>query len=73
MTLKYILTLKTLWQGNFHIINSEDPIYVLENNIPIDQNYYRENQISKVISWNLEVASFYPFIFSILVILVLGG
>ncbi|KAL8473507.1 hypothetical protein ACS0TY_030371 [Phlomoides rotata] len=26
---------------------SEDPIYVLENNIPIDSNYYLENQISK--------------------------
>ncbi|KAL8459612.1 hypothetical protein ACS0TY_036923 [Phlomoides rotata] len=26
---------------------SEDPIYVLENNIPIDTNYYLENQISK--------------------------
>ncbi|KAL6542498.1 DNA polymerase delta catalytic subunit [Orobanche minor] len=26
---------------------SEDPIYVLENNIPIDPNYYLENQISK--------------------------
>ena len=29
---------------------SEDPIYVLENNIPIDPQYYLENQISKVIS-----------------------
>ena len=27
---------------------SEDPIYVLENNIPIDPQYYLENQISKV-------------------------
>ncbi|XP_048335093.2 DNA polymerase delta catalytic subunit isoform X2 [Ziziphus jujuba] len=26
---------------------SEDPIYVLENNIPIDTQYYLENQISK--------------------------
>ncbi|RIA89336.1 DNA polymerase family B-domain-containing protein [Glomus cerebriforme] len=26
---------------------SEDPIYVLENNIPIDTNYYLENQLSK--------------------------
>ncbi|KAA3486830.1 DNA polymerase delta catalytic subunit [Gossypium australe] len=26
---------------------SEDPIYVLENNIPIDPQYYLENQISK--------------------------
>lgn len=24
-----------------------DPIYVLENNIPIDTNYYLENQLSK--------------------------
>ncbi|XVF03922.1 hypothetical protein REPUB_Repub05bG0035300 [Reevesia pubescens] len=28
---------------------SEDPIYVLENNIPIDPQYYPENQISKPI------------------------
>ncbi|KHN31172.1 DNA polymerase delta catalytic subunit [Glycine soja] len=28
---------------------SEDPIYVLENNIPIDPQYYLENQISKPI------------------------
>lgn len=27
---------------------SEDPIYVLENNIPIDPQYYLDNQISKV-------------------------
>ncbi|XP_047334461.1 DNA polymerase delta catalytic subunit [Impatiens glandulifera] len=26
---------------------SEDPIFVLENNIPIDPNYYLDNQISK--------------------------
>jgi len=26
---------------------AEDPIYVLENNIPIDANYYLENQLSK--------------------------
>ncbi|CAG9858096.1 unnamed protein product [Phyllotreta striolata] len=26
---------------------AEDPIYVLENNIPIDSNYYLENQLSK--------------------------
>ncbi|XP_018572479.1 DNA polymerase delta catalytic subunit [Anoplophora glabripennis] len=26
---------------------AEDPIYVLENNIPIDCNYYLENQLSK--------------------------
>lgn len=27
---------------------SEDPIYVLDNNIPIDPHYYLDNQISKV-------------------------
>ena len=26
---------------------SEDPLYVLENNIPIDTRYYLENQLSK--------------------------
>ena len=26
---------------------SEDPIYVLENNIPIDTKYYLDNQLSK--------------------------
>jgi DNA polymerase elongation subunit (family B) len=26
---------------------SEDPIYVLENNIPVDTKYYLENQLSK--------------------------
>lgn len=26
---------------------SEDPIYVLENNIPLDTRYYLENQLSK--------------------------
>ena len=26
---------------------AEDPIYVLENNIPIDTNYYLQNQLSK--------------------------
>ncbi|XP_014256451.1 DNA polymerase delta catalytic subunit isoform X2 [Cimex lectularius] len=28
-------------------LKAEDPIYVLENNIPIDSNYYLENQLSK--------------------------
>lgn len=28
-------------------MKSEDPIYVLENNIPIDTQYYLDNQISK--------------------------
>ena len=27
---------------------AEDPIHVLENNIPIDPQYYLENQLSKV-------------------------
>lgn len=26
---------------------SEDPLYVLDNNIPIDTKYYLENQLSK--------------------------
>ena len=26
---------------------SEDPLYVLENNIPIDTKYYLDNQLSK--------------------------
>lgn len=26
---------------------SEDPLYVLENNVPIDTRYYLENQLSK--------------------------
>lgn len=25
----------------------EDPIYVLENSVPIDANYYLDNQLSK--------------------------
>lgn len=28
-------------------MKAEDPIYVLENSIPIDSNYYMENQLSK--------------------------
>ncbi|KAL0198010.1 hypothetical protein M9458_006550, partial [Cirrhinus mrigala] len=28
-------------------MKSEDPIYVLENNIPIDTQYYLEQQLSK--------------------------
>jgi len=35
---------------------SEDPIYVLENSIPIDPQYYLENQISKV--WSIYTAGF---------------
>ena len=38
--------------SHFHIDaaayeKSEDPIYVLENNIPIDTKYYLENQLAK--------------------------
>lgn len=32
---------------NNKINNLQDPIYVLENNIPIDASYYLENQLSK--------------------------
>lgn len=28
-------------------MKAEDPIYVLENSIPIDSAYYLENQLSK--------------------------
>lgn len=34
-------------KGTAAYMKSEDPIYVLENNIPIDTQYYLENQISK--------------------------
>lgn len=34
-------------KGTAAYLKSEDPIYVLENNIPIDVQYYLENQISK--------------------------
>lgn len=30
----------------FFILSLQDPIYVLENNIPIDTKYYLENQLS---------------------------
>lgn len=30
----------------FYILSLQDPIYVLENNIPIDTKYYLENQLS---------------------------
>lgn len=42
---------------------SEDPIYVLEHNIPIDPHYYLENQISKV------GEAIYAVIFGLLVLL----
>ncbi|EPX72526.1 DNA polymerase delta catalytic subunit Cdc6 [Schizosaccharomyces octosporus yFS286] len=34
-------------RGDQFYMRSEDPIYVLENNIPIDAKYYLENQLSK--------------------------
>ncbi|XP_071104876.1 DNA polymerase delta catalytic subunit-like [Haliotis cracherodii] len=34
-------------KGTAAYMKSEDPIYVLENNIPIDTQYYLENQLSK--------------------------
>lgn len=34
-------------KGTPAYMKAEDPIYVLENNIPIDTNYYLENQLSK--------------------------
>lgn len=34
-------------KGTPAYLKAEDPIYVLENNIPIDTNYYLENQLSK--------------------------
>ncbi|KAI0514384.1 DNA polymerase delta catalytic subunit [Xylaria bambusicola] len=33
--------------GSKNYENSEDPIYVLENNIPIDTRYYLDNQLAK--------------------------
>ncbi|KFD71153.1 hypothetical protein M514_05004 [Trichuris suis] len=34
-------------KGTAAYLKAEDPIYVLENNIPIDTQYYLENQLSK--------------------------
>lgn len=34
-------------KGSAAYTKSEDPLYVLENNIPIDTQYYLENQLSK--------------------------
>ncbi|KAI1191407.1 DNA polymerase delta catalytic subunit [Nemania serpens] len=33
--------------GSKNYENSEDPIYVLENNVPIDTKYYLDNQLAK--------------------------
>jgi len=32
---------------NLSVISRQDPIFVLENNVPIDTQYYLENQLSK--------------------------
>jgi len=34
-------------RGDQFFKRSEDPIFVLENNIPLDTQYYLENQLSK--------------------------
>ncbi|KAI3334380.1 DNA polymerase delta catalytic subunit [Ustulina deusta] len=41
----YVMIKGTSGSRNFE--NSEDPIYVLENNIPIDTRYYLDNQLAK--------------------------
>ena len=41
----YVIVKGTAGAKNFE--RSEDPIYVLENNIPIDTRYYLENQLAK--------------------------
>lgn len=41
----YVMIKGTSGSKNFE--NSEDPIFVLENNIPIDTKYYLDNQLSK--------------------------
>ncbi|ELU43623.1 DNA polymerase delta catalytic subunit [Rhizoctonia solani AG-1 IA] len=38
---------ETLYEGAAAYEKSEDPLYVLENNIPIDTKYYLDNQLSK--------------------------
>jgi DNA polymerase delta subunit 1 len=49
-SIPWLAQLITLHNGHIHLQayeKSEDPIYVLENNIPIDPQYYLENQLSK--------------------------
>ncbi|CAG5135999.1 unnamed protein product [Candidula unifasciata] len=41
----YVITAAA--KGTAAYMKSEDPIYVLENNVPIDCQYYLENQLSK--------------------------
>lgn len=49
----YAFFIATLFHWSFIVIKvpayekAEDPIYVLENNIPIDTVYYLENQLAK--------------------------
>ncbi len=50
-SIPWLAQLITLHNVHLHLQayeKSEDPIYVLENNIPIDPQYYLENQLSKV-------------------------
>lgn len=42
----YVMTL-TGGPGAKGFEKSEDPVYVLENNVPIDTAYYLQNQLSK--------------------------
>lgn len=51
---------------------SEDPIYVLENNIPIDPQYYLENQISKVRLVYCSLYSSYVLVFCLDYMLTVG-
>lgn len=41
----YVMTKKMAGSKNFE--RSEDPIYVLEHNVPIDTRYYLDNQLAK--------------------------
>jgi DNA polymerase elongation subunit (family B) len=43
---KYRRSMLTWGIGAAAYEKSEDPLYVLENNIPIDTKYYLENQLS---------------------------
>ena len=48
------------WVNKQAYERSEDPVYVLDNNIPIDPHYYLENQISKV-SFEYDIFVYYYF------------
>jgi DNA polymerase delta subunit 1 len=39
--------LNTITLGAAAYEKSEDPLYVLDNNVPIDTKYYLENQLAK--------------------------